>query len=34
VPENAIAFYYNIGDHGTRSFKQLTELFAGNGMIG
>lgn len=23
-----------IGDRGTRSFKQLTELFAGNGMIG
>ena len=38
VPENAIAFgdysYYNIGDRGTRSFKQLNELFAGNGMIG
>ena len=38
VPENAIAFgdysYYNIGDRGTRSFKQLTELFAGNDMIG
>ena len=38
APENAIAFgdysYYNIGDCGTRSFKQLTELFAGNGMIG
>lgn len=38
VPENAIAFgdysYYNIGDRGIRSFKQLTELFAGNGMIG
>lgn len=37
-PENKIAFgdfsYYNIGDRGTRSFKQLTELFAGNGMIG
>lgn len=35
---DAIAFgdykYYNIGDRGTRSFKQLTELFAGNGMIG
>ena len=35
APENAIAFgdysYYNIGDRGTRSFKQLTELFAGNG---
>ena len=34
----AVAFgdfsYYNIGDRGTRSFKQLTELFAGNGMIG
>ena len=38
APENAIAFgdykYYNIGDRGARSFKQLTELFAGNGMIG
>lgn len=38
APENAIAFgdysYYNIGDRGTRSFKQLNELFAGNGMIG
>lgn len=38
APENAIAFgdykYYNIGDRGTRSFKQLTELFAGNGMVG
>lgn len=38
APENAIAFgdysYYNIGDRGTRSFKQLTEFFAGNGMIG
>lgn len=38
VPENAIAFgdysYYNIGDRGIRSFKQLNELFAGNGMIG
>ena len=38
APENAVAFgdfkYYNIGDRGTRSFKQLTELFAGNGMIG
>ena len=38
APEGAIAFgdysYYNIGDRGTRSFKQLTELFAGNGMIG
>lgn len=37
APENAVAFgdfkYYNIGDRGTRSFKQLTELFAGNGMI-
>lgn len=37
-PTNAIAFgdysYYNIGDRGTRSFKQLTELFAGNGLIG
>lgn len=38
APESAIAFgdykYYNIGDRGTRSFKQLVELFAGNGMIG
>ena len=34
-PAGKIAFgdysYYNIGDRGTRSFKQLTELFAGNG---
>lgn len=38
APVDAIAFgdysYYNIGDRGIRSFKQLTELFAGNGMIG
>lgn len=38
APEDAIAFgdysYYNIGDRGTRSFKQLAELFVGNGMIG
>lgn len=38
APEDAISFgdysYYNIGDRGIRSFKQLTELFAGNGMIG
>lgn len=38
APEDCIAFgdfsYYNIGDRGVRSFKQLTELFAGNGMIG
>lgn len=37
-PANKMAFgdfsYYNIGDRGVRSFKQLTELFAGNGMIG
>ena len=37
-PANMLAVgdysYYNIGDRGTRSFKQLTELFAGNGMIG
>ena len=26
--------YYNIGDRGTRSFSELKELFAGNGMIG
>lgn len=34
----AIAFgdykYYNIGDRGSRSFQELRELFAGNGMIG
>lgn len=38
APVDGIAFgdykYYNIGDRGTRSFKQLNELFAGNGMIG
>lgn len=38
APEGAVAFgdfkYYNIGDRGSRSFKQLNELFAGNGMIG
>jgi HK97 family phage major capsid protein len=43
VPEIAagnkvIAFgdfsYYNIGDRGTRSFSQLKELFAGNGLVG
>lgn len=37
-PEGVVSFgdysYYNIGDRGTRSFKQLNELFAGNGMIG
>ena len=26
--------YYNIGDRGTRSFSQLKELYAGNGMVG
>jgi HK97 family phage major capsid protein len=26
--------YYNIGDRGTRSFAQLKELFAGNGLVG
>ena len=26
--------YYNIGDRGPRSFAELSELFAGNGMIG
>lgn len=26
--------YYNIGDRGVRSFAELKELFAGNGMIG
>ena len=38
APADSIAFgdysYYNIGDRGSRSFKQLNELFAGNGMIG
>lgn len=38
APEDKVAFgdysYYNIGDRGTRSFQELTELFAGNGMIG
>ena len=38
APEGAISFgdysYYNIGDRGTRSFSELRELFAGNGMIG
>lgn len=38
APEDKIAFgdysYYNIGDRGTRSFAELRELFAGNGMIG
>lgn len=26
--------YYNIGDRGARSFSELKELFAGNGMVG
>ncbi|MCD8353568.1 MAG: phage major capsid protein [Clostridiales bacterium] len=38
APTTAISFgdyhYYNIGDRGTRSFAELRELFAGNGMIG
>lgn len=38
APVDAIAFgdysYYNIGDRGTRSFAELRELFAGNGMVG
>lgn len=38
APTNAIAFgdyrYYNIGDRGSRSFAELRELFAGNGMVG
>ena len=38
APKDAISFgdysYYNIGDRGIRSFKQLNEPFAGNGMIG
>lgn len=36
--KSCIAFgdfsYYNIGDRGTRSFQELRELFAGNGMVG
>lgn len=38
APTNAIAFgdysYYNVGDRGSRSFAELRELFAGNGMVG
>ena len=38
APTNASAFgdysYYNIGDRGSRSFAELRELFAGNGMVG
>lgn len=38
TPLTALAFgdysYYNIGDRGSRSFSELRELFAGNGMIG
>lgn len=38
APADAIAFgdfsYYNIGDRGSRSFKKLTGLFAGNDMVG
>ena len=38
APADAISFgdysYYNIGDRGSRSFSELRELFAGNGMIG
>lgn len=37
APENAISFgdygYYNIGDRGIRSWQELRELFAGNGMV-
>lgn len=37
APEDAIAFgdfsYYNIGDRGNRTFQELRELFAGNGMV-
>lgn len=38
APTDSISFgdysYYNIGDRGSRSFSELRELFAGNGMIG
>ena len=37
-PTDGISFgdytYYNIGDRGIRSFQELRELFAGNGMLG
>ncbi len=37
APENAVSFgdysYYNIGDRGIRSWQELRELFAGNGMV-
>ena len=38
APADGLAFgdysYYNIGDRGSRSFSELRELFAGNGMVG
>ena len=38
APKDKIAFgdfsYYNIEDRGNRTFRSLTELFAGNGMVG
>ena len=38
APTDALSFgdysYYNIGDRGSRSFSELRELFAGNGMVG
>ncbi len=38
APADKVAFgdfsYYNIGDRGSRAFKKLTELFAGNDMVG
>lgn len=37
-PKVVLAFgdysYYNIGDRGSRSFAELKELYAGNGMVG
>lgn len=38
APEDAIAFgdfsYYNIGDRGQRTFQELTEVYAAQGMVG
>jgi len=38
APTTGIAYgdfkFYNIGDRGVRSFQELKELFAGNGMVG
>ncbi len=38
APADQVAFgdysYYNIGDRGTRSFQELRELYAANGLVG